>query len=337
MTRSSGPTPLNRLKRFMPIALALAIAATLGAGFLTPVSAADDSQTRIKNFRISVEPEYDEPRVLVIYQGEFADKASFPKVVKFRLPKDAEIGQVCALNEKQEHLCQLYESTKGEDFIELSYTLPIPTFYLEFYYNPIQGEGAREISFSYAHVYPADKVDVEVQQPLRSTDFSMTPSPLTVGQDNQGFKYHRLSFDNVRAEQKLDLKINYTKQDQNPSVPKASQKGGAAGGPAMDASFWLILGSAVAIAGVVYVGLSRRSRRFATQPARGASRSPSIQYSEPSVRRAKSGSRKGDKLDQLMQPAQVRQAARFCSGCGNPLRAGDRFCSACGKKSKETK
>ncbi|MCL5958274.1 MAG: zinc ribbon domain-containing protein [Chloroflexi bacterium] len=336
MTKIGRQKPLSKAKHLVPVSLALTAAMALVLVFLTPVSGAEDGQTRIKSFKISVEPEYDEPRVLVVYQGEFDDKASFPKIVKFRLPKDAEVGQVCALSEKKEHLCQLYETKKGEDFIELSYTLPIPTFYIEFYYNPIQSEGAREIGFSYAHVYPADKVDVEVQQPLRSTDFSVYPNPLSTSSDNQGFKYSNLSFENVRADQKLDLKISYTKQDKNPSVPKAKQGSGApAGGSGLDVNVWLILGSSVALAGVVYVGLSRRSRQFAPHPARVASRAaPATQYNRQPGPEPRSGSRKGRKLDQLMQVAQARQGAGFCSGCGNPLEVGDRFCSACGKKSK---
>ncbi|MCL5959661.1 MAG: hypothetical protein M1358_10175, partial [Chloroflexi bacterium] len=291
MTEIGRQTLWSRLRVLVLLVLGATTAVALVLSFLTPVFAADDGHTSIKNLKISVEPEYDEPRVLVIYQGEFADKASFPKAVKFRLPKDAEIGQVCALSEKQEHLCQLYETKKGEDYIELSYTLPIPTFYIEYYYNPIQSDGAREIGFSYTHLYPADKVDVEVQQPLRSSDFSVYPNPLTTTSDNQGFKYSNLSFDNVRADQKLDLKINDTKQDKNPSVPKAQQGNGApAVGAAPDVNVWLILGSAVTLAGVVYVGLSRRTRRFVPQQARVPSRpAPAAQYTRQPTHGPRSG------------------------------------------------
>ncbi|MBI2955571.1 MAG: zinc ribbon domain-containing protein [Chloroflexi bacterium] len=336
MTKIGRRALLSWARRLGPIALAVTVAAATVVALLTPVFGAEDGETRIKNIKISVWPEYDESRVLVMYQGEFADKSSFPKSVKFRLPKDAEIGQVCALSEKQEHLCQLYESKKEDDFIELTYTLPIPTFFIEFYYNPIQGEGVRDISFIYSNLYPADKEDVEVQQPLRSADFAMTPNPLSVGQDNRGFKYNQLSFDSVRAGQKVDLKIAYSKQDSRPSVPKSNQGGGtSSGGPGPDVNAWLLIGAAAALAGVVYYGLTRRTRRYAPQSARISTRAaPAAPTSRASASAARSGARKGNTINQLMQAAQVNQPASFCSGCGASLEPGDKFCSVCGKKSK---
>ena len=328
----------------LPLAVAVITVVALALGFLTPAFGAEDTQTRIKNLKVSVWPEYDEPRVLVMYQGEFADKASFPKKVTFRLPKDAEPSQVCALSEKQEHLCQLYDTIRGEDFTEVVYTLPIPTFFLEFYYSPIQDAGARNIAFTYSNVYPSDKMDVEVQQPLRSSEFNLSPNSLSVTQDNKGFKYNLLSFDNVKAEQKMDLKIDYTKQDKNPSVPKAQQgSGGSTGttsGAPSDFNVLVVIVVAIALAGMAYVGLSRRQRRFAPQPryaagsenyrgqsGHGQSR-PAGERSRLAPQSAKSGGR------QAGLAPRGKPAGAFCSECGNGLEPGDKFCAICGKKTK---
>src|SRR3972149_3356508 len=146
------------------LALALGLA---GAMAVSPLLA--DEDMRIKSAEVRVEPEYDEPRVLVVNTGTFAG-SSFPKEVSFYLPKGVEVTEVCGLKKPQdEHLCQLYETKLEGDVTVLTYKLPVPDYYFEYYYNPVQGTGERAIDYSYQPFYPTDNLQVHVQQPLRST------------------------------------------------------------------------------------------------------------------------------------------------------------------------
>src|SRR3989304_2886585 len=173
----------------MPLlALALALA---GAMFVSPLLA--DAEMRIQSAEVGGEPEYDEPRVLVVNQGTFTG-SSFPKEVSFYLPKGVEVTEVCGLKKPQdEHLCQLFETRPEGDSVVMTYNLPVPDFYFEYYYNPIQGTGDRVVLFSYNSAYPMDDLQVDVQQPLRATAFALSPSTSQVTSDSQGFKYYQYS------------------------------------------------------------------------------------------------------------------------------------------------
>ena len=75
-----------------------------------------------------------DPRVLVMYEGEFNVDTPFPQPVAFPVPLGSEINQVCALQPpNDEHLCQLYETLTEPDNLLVVYTLPIPTYFLEYY------------------------------------------------------------------------------------------------------------------------------------------------------------------------------------------------------------
>lgn len=76
-----------------------------------PAMAETGEPLTIKNMKVSLWPEYDDPRVLVIYEGEFDNEVIFPQPVAFPVPLSSEISQACALQQPGNvHLCQLYET-----------------------------------------------------------------------------------------------------------------------------------------------------------------------------------------------------------------------------------
>lgn len=294
--------------------------------FVASVAYAEGEEPRIKQMKLSVWPEYDEPRVLVMYDGTFADTTGFPKQVRFRVPKGADISQVCGINEKGDHLCQLFEIKQEADFNVVTYTLPVPHFFLEYYYNPVGNEPLRNIAYTFSAQQPTDKLDIEVQQPLRSTDFNVKPTPLSTGADPQGFKYAQLSFDKVVPDQKIELNISYTKQDSRPSVPKKQQASGNGFADSSNLNLWLLLGGAAALGLLAYVVVNKRSSRFAMQ---------AVGYSEKAGSRGQYPSTSG----RVKQPGRRGTGAnvsggKFCTGCGAPLAREDRFCPQCGKRAK---
>lgn len=294
------------------------------------VLAAEDGAPRIKQAKLSIWSEYDDPRVLVIYDGTFADTLGFPKQVQFRIPKDIEISQVCGISDKGDHLCQLYEIKQQDgDYNILTYTLPVPHFFFEYYYQPVGTDPVRNISHTFSTLQPIDKLDVEVQQPLRSTDFTMTPAAMSTGTDNDGFRYSQLSYDKVAQDQNIVFKISYSKQDNRPSVPKKQQNqtAGAGIGDSTNLNIWLLLGGAAIIGLAAYFVITRRTTRLIPQPAGYGGRfSGQANYAKPSTHSKQTGRAKG--------AAKVQGATGFCTGCGAPLAADDRFCSRCGKRSK---
>ena len=280
---------------------------------------AETGGPRISNLKVSVWPEYDEPRVLVIYQGNLGPGASFPQEVRFRVPKGAEITQTCAIKKPaDEHLCQLNETTTEGDWLMVSYKLPLPDFLVEFYYNPVSGAGGRALDFSFLPTYPVDNLQLEVQQPLRSSEFTLSPSAESVSTDQQGFKYYHYDFKDVPADKALAVKVSYGKPDARPSVNKPPQQGAAGGSGDADSSRlpWLIV--AVAMVGAIAIVLVRQRRRGLEAPA------PRMAWQAAGAGRVAAG----------RAPTSEPGRGLYCTQCGRHLRSADRFCPECGAKQR---
>jgi hypothetical protein len=329
--------------------LGLLAAAILGAA---PVTAASNGPPIIRNMQISVQPEYDDPRVMVTYQGEFKDGASFPQQVKFPAPLRSEIKMVCGLKPpNDEHLCQLYDTLTGSDDLTVSYTLPIPTYYLEYYWDGIKGMPDKAFTFKYVSPYAIESLEIEVLQPLKATNFNLVPPYASVTSDSLGMKHYHYVFNNVTAGQTISIDVSYTKPDNKPSVAKAQTTGTGTGVGKSSTALWIGL----AILGAVGVGffLLRRKPAYARNGrARGQSAVP-----VPSRREARAEARRASVQPiqasaaprpariQAPQPQQLprpvagpnvdRQSpvAAFCAGCGTKLAAGAVFCHSCGARS----
>ncbi|MDO8691106.1 MAG: zinc ribbon domain-containing protein [Dehalococcoidia bacterium] len=293
----------------------------------SPLSAEGD--LRIKNAHVSVEPEYDEPRVLVIEQGTFASN-SFPAQVSFNLPAGAEATEVCGLGQPgDEHLCQLYETRVEGNTVVLTYKLPVPDYYFEYYYNPIQGAGDRQVAFSYQPYYPIDSLQVAVQQPLRSNGFTLSPTTSQSNTDSQGFKFYQYSFNNVESQKPVDLKIAYQKSDDKPSVPKKNPSSTGGGNP--DDKTGLValgIGGAGVLGFLGFLAVRRRPEAVQVSPRRTG------------FATATAASRRPDtSATPVSRPSQSRAKGRgavpaFCSKCGVALDGDETFCSGCGQRVK---
>ena len=283
---------------------------------------AETGGLRIANMTVSVWPEYDEPRVLVLYEGKLGPDASFPQEVRFRVPKGAEITQTCAIKKPgDEHLCQLNETTTEGDWTIVSYKVPLPDFLVEYYYNPVSGAGARTLDFSFLPTYPVDSLQLEVQQPLRSSDFTLSPSTEIARSDQQGLKYYHYDFKDVTADKTVAVKVSYSKSDARPSVNKPPQQGAAGGSGDADSSrlLWVIV--AVAMVGAIAVVLVRQRRRGVEAPA------PQMAWQGAGAGRVAAG----------RAPASGAGRGIYCTQCGRRLHAADRFCPECGAKQRGTR
>jgi len=269
--------------------------------------AQSEKDLRISSMEISIWPEYDEPKVLVMNHGKMADKSMVPAKVRFLVPKGAEVHSTCAITETGEHQQQAREIQEKGEFDEVSYNLPLPEFHFEFYYNPLQ-EGANK-SFDYLirPTYPIDMLQVDVQQPLKATNFKVSPSGFSERSDDKGFKYYVYSFNNVLPDKDIKLSVAYTKTDPNPSVEKQEAQAGQTpqtGGT----NPWIIL---LTIAGSVLLALGGYWLVTSRQ-------STSVAYSGM---RAPQPGKRGKK-----------PAVRFCPNCGTAVKYADNFCPNCGKR-----
>lgn len=294
-------------------ALALGLVVVIAGLLISPSAAAEGEPPRIKSLKISVWPEYDDPRILVMYEGELGDGVPVPQGVKFLAPSGSEITQVCAIQKpRNEHLCQVYQAREEEGYLAISYTLPMPNFFLEYFYDGLGGQPERAFRYQFRASHPIDKLEIEVQQPLRSSGFNLSPAYSNVSSESQGFKYYHYYFDKVTAGQVITLNASYTKSDSQPSVSKKQP------GRPESANALVLVGVAAAalLGGVGWFAFSRR-RAVPQRPAvptlakkpKGPSQRPPTPGYKPEMGRA-----------------------FFCSHCGLPLEESPNFCPRCGTK-----
>jgi hypothetical protein len=172
----------------------------------------------IGRMKIAIWPEYDDPGVLVIYDGRFADSSRFPLKTSFFLPKDAVISDACSLSPKGQHFCQLYETVNKGEFNEVTLFLPFPNFYLSFHTYPDGGKtDNKAIDYRVRTNHTIETLEMDIQQPLRSTMFNISPASEDASVI-KGFNHFEYTYSPVsRGDDKL-FKIAYSKKDRLPSV-----------------------------------------------------------------------------------------------------------------------
>jgi hypothetical protein len=196
-------------------------------------------------------------------------------------------------------LSRLASSAVGWD--EISYTLTTDTFHIEYYDDIIIGQPDRAISYEFRWLSPISQLAVAIQQPLRSSNFNVTPAG-QVGQDYEGFTIYTYTYADLDTQPPLQFQITYTKADNNPSLSTSKSSPINYLIPAIVAIAVLV----VAIAGVLWwrgrsKGNTRAARR---QAARASSKST---------------------------PARKQQREQTCPECGEPTDS-SKFCPNCGAK-----
>lgn len=314
MSTKPGTTALIWLGKARWIA-ALAAVALLLQG--TAVSAQTEEEgMRVEGMSVSILPEYDDPSVLVMAQGDFAGDFT-PQEVEFVLPLGAEVTQACGLTQPdQEHLCQPYILSQEGDSMILRYTLPLPTFFFEYYYDPVEDPAApRNVEYLFQPTYPVDSLLVEVQEPLGAADFTLEPSSQQVFSDDQGFRYFYYDYEALTPDEPVSLDISYLKNDANTSVEPRAQTG-AAGIPTEDDGglnrVFLVVVSLGVIGLLAFLAFGRRAGQMAT-----AAVSPGTAGGRKATTRAAA-------------PASAPSGGGFCFECGHQLQTSHRFCPSCG-------
>lgn len=212
------------------------------------VDIAYSSDLSIGRMRAAIWPEYDDTGILVIYDGRFKDDTLFPAETVFYIPKGSQISDACSLSPKGQHFCQLYKqkpapaslpsnvsiggSKHGNigDFDEVRLKLPYPNFYLSFHVNLFEAGARDKKTFDYIvkSNHNIDKLEVDVQRPLRAEDFKITPEPMEKT-EARGFEHYGYVYENVTSGKDIKFNIQYIKKDSQPSVdikysPMSGQK-----------------------------------------------------------------------------------------------------------------
>ena len=274
---------------------------------------APEGGLRITRLQLSVWPEYDDPRVLLIMRGELAPGVAFPIQLNLPIPQHAEIIGAGMISELGELLLHPHRVVSGETSDSLEITLPARRFFAELYYDPLETSGdTKQFGYTFRAPYPISQLDVEVQQPYTASDFVVEPPAMAQESEGRDTTYHRFAYRGVSPGQETAFAVSYVKTEAQPSVPKAdnAEAAGTAHRGPQDRKL-IYFGVLAGVAGAYVLAtllwtVYRRRRTPTPEPEPGPLPLPPT------------------------PPAAGPGEAAFCSQCGRVLNTDYAFCPGCG-------
>lgn len=289
-------------------------------------------------FHVSIWPQYDDPRVLIMIRGEMLPQQAFPTRIAIPIPKDVEIIGAGMVSEQDEMLLHPHQIISGSSTDRLELHLPAPRFFVEFYYNPFLTRGM-EKRFTYAMsvMYPTTLLTIDIQQPLRVENFVVDPQPADQT-SQQGFIHHQFTYRDLPEGQTRIFHISYTATSTTPSLAQRqsapTQLLEAQGTPRKPVAHNMIVPALIMLACVagIFVGSMWwwKLARYCRDQAVGNALPTAGPFSVP---QEILGSSQGAQIEAIVlaMPA-VSTRPNFCVHCGYRLRPSDRFCPQCGKR-----
>ncbi len=158
-------------------------------------------EIRIRRLSVSLWPEYDDPRVLVIIRGELSPESPVPTRIRLPMPKGAELlgaGMISAQNQLLNHP---HERLTGDTSDTLELTLPVRQFFAEWYYDPFsQREPERQFTYPLTLPYAVAQLHVDILQPDAATAFRTTPPAEREDVNSRGGRHHLFSYRDLEPE-----------------------------------------------------------------------------------------------------------------------------------------
>lgn len=278
-----------------------------------------DGNDSLANLQINVWPEYDDARVLVMYDGEVADTSNLPREISLFVPSTAALN-AAAYVDTSGSLITIPDSPTtqdaGDGFARVTLKIPAPKFHLEYYYNPLQGSPNKTMEFVYKAAQPAENVQLDIQQPLKADKFLTDPATQVKTTDPHNFTFYVFNYASLAAGQTQRIKVSYTKTDPSPSVasiqkPAASPETAQIAPPGNSLLPAVLIAAALAMVALGgFAWWSRRQGEAEPVPVRA----------EPLRRgQRRRGTRSASKTG-------------FCVQCGRELEGDDLFCPRCGTR-----
>lgn len=303
--------PVELIHRWVLSAL-LALLALPGLGF------AQDPLTSLKELTIAVWPEYDQPSVLVIYEGTLQPDIQLPRPLQVTIPEGSIVNAVAYRDHTGNLLSLPWESEARDNQQVISFELGQPGFVVEYYADIIAPPPDRGFSLNLDIPYAVDEARLLLRQPARATDFEATPELPAAAPDELGNPQYAKDLGALAAGEAIDLSVSYTKTDEEPSLSSVLLPGTPGPSPSPDGEetpVWLfVVGGLVAgaaIAGGIFGAMTWYRRR------------------QSASRRTRQGRRRQERRGGR-QASKNGTTDEFCPQCGRKYAAGDQFCRSCG-------
>ncbi len=295
---------------------------------LATVSAfAQDGEETVsfENVRVWLYPEYDDSRLLVMLEGEVVG-VDIPLTIRFLVPEIAEMYSAGSIDEIDGYTGgppdRAPSGVPGWD--EISYTMTSNTFRVEYYGGETLGNPDRSIDYQFRTLYPIADLNVYAQEPMGSSDYTVTglgeSSPVDYDGFDDRFAARVFAYQNLGVADVLDFQIAYARSTDEPSLglPAAVSSEVEGGGNST--------GVAVAVTAAVLIVLGGGA--VWVYRARGVPARAPVGQSSP-VNRERPVKHRPETTRSVKGKA---RAGRFCTSCDERLSSADRFCSGCGAR-----
>lgn len=290
----------------------------------TLASAQQPAGLEIRQLQVDLWPQYDDPRLLVIYKGDLSVPPDQP--LRFPIPAGATVNAVAHLDDQDSLINESWDSQSSGDQQVITFTPATTRFQLEYYIDVINSGPDRSFTVDVdVDGQAVNTLGIAVQQPAGATNLQGEPALSGPVAGFQGLSYFTRQFENVQPGQMVRQTVTYTKPDDTLTVDQV----GPAGPPSADASsdsgfatnladrsatrFWLPIGAAaVILVGLALIGVGAwRARQQDAEVVRPAAR------------------RRGRRM-RPQRAAEEGGLANFCHQCGARFEPQDEFCGQCG-------
>lgn len=294
------------------VAYVQSLSAAAPAAGTGPAEPTTPSALRIARMRLSIWPEYDDPRVLIIIRGEIGPTDALPATLNLPIPKGAELIGAGMISDQNALLNHPHQIIPGDAHDTLALTLPVPRFFVEWYYDPLaHREPKRQFTYTFTSPYPVDQLEVDIQQPYEATDFHTAPEAMGQNVDGQGGKYALFSYRDLAANTSKTFTVTYVKDTDQPSVTKRQPvPDGEIAAALLRRKTILAFGLLAGFTGIYASGVVvwRNYKRHRTSPTTPAT---------PTV--------------PLTTSPSAASRPNFCSDCGRKRQPTALFCAGCGR------
>ena len=268
------------------------------------VSAQNDNDlSELDNVHLWVYPEYDDPRLLVMLQGQIVDIQA-PTTIRFLVPSAAEMYSAGAIDDQGHYSGSPphREPSDIQGWDEISYELTSDNFRVEYYDPIILGFPDKTISYEFISLYQIANLHVIIQEPKQSVDFNVSIEG-EVSSDDQGFTNHIFEYQKLNSESPIKFKISYIKSNTLPSLSIEDDE---------PKNTMLIVTTIVGLIIILAIGLFW------------------VLKSKPKNRAERKRMNRNKKVKESNDKG--NGYSKFCSQCGKSIDATSLYCQFCGTK-----
>ncbi len=276
----------------------------LSAGKSFVLAQSDNEPTGFNNLQLFLYPEYDDPWLLVMLQGQI-EGVDAPAKVRFLVPEAARMYAAGSLDDQGVYSGGPPDRQPSEiaGWDEISYEVTSNIFRMEYYDPIISGNPEKSISYDFRWLYPISGMNVIIQQPRTALDLTIIPAGGQGFLDEEGLNSYLYTYTDLDEESSpLHFDITYYKPDELLSVESDDDTSNTGTTIAAISSTILVLTV------LVFIWFRIRSRP-----------------------RSRADRRRTNPTSPPLSPG-GKAESRYCSQCGKSINSSYKFCPDCGAK-----